>query len=393
MKWTEENIRRLLACRTDQELAQAFPGYKLESLRRLQRRYREEAVSREPSLYDVGEVERLREEVKRLREYIRQTSKEAAESQAIANAIREVVKSRPAVAAPRPPKLRQEVEVESAVLVLSDFHYGEVVSEEETGGIAVYSPAICEARFAYTIEKAIQMAKEKLRSYHFPKLYVFALGDWVSGLTIKEIEISNEMGVVEQALLCAEMVEKGLLQLCQSFEQVVFVGVAGNHSRVKTEKYFKLKQVESYDYLIYKILEQRLARQPNLIFHIPRSFWAIERVENTRFMLMHGDQVRSWMGMPWYGLQREYLKWRALAESFVGGFDNLVVGHFHSPNRITIQRNEIIINGSLKGGDEFSLGAISAATDPVQFFFGVHPRRGITWEFRVNSKDVNGGAK
>jgi len=66
----------------------------------------------------------------------------------------------------------------------------------------------------------------------------------------------------------------------------------------------------------------------------------------------------------------------------------MVVGHFHSPNVLNIQRSKLIMNGSPKGGDEFSLGAMTAASDPVQYIFGVHNKYGLTWNFPINSCEV-----
>lgn len=53
MKWETDDIKKLLACRDEQELKAAFPGYSLETLRRYQRRFRnkqptEDTLGKEP---------------------------------------------------------------------------------------------------------------------------------------------------------------------------------------------------------------------------------------------------------------------------------------------------------------------------------------------------------
>jgi len=45
---------------------------------------------------------------------------------------------------------------------------------------------------------------------------------------------------------------------------------------------------------------------------------------------------------------------------------------------------EILLNGSVIGSNEYSLGALTLASKPYQLFFGVHKNKGIT--FRYNLK-------
>lgn len=346
----------------------------------------------EQTFEEIGQVEKLKEEVSRLRKMLKEKAKTSAEEAAVAQAIREVVPTRKPVSVPRKVKNNGEKDVESAILMLGDLHYGEVVDESATGGINVYNIDICERRFDYTIEMAVKMAKQKLVSYHIPRLYVFGLGDWISGLIIEDIDRYNEVQVMEQCFGCAEMAERGLLALCQEFEEVVFVGVGGNHARLRPQTYFKMKQVESFDYLIYKLLEQRLKDQPNLKFVIPRAFWSVVDVEGFRFMVTHGDMFKtpSWGGTPYYGLQKDYYRWRSMLEQEGMGFLYMVTGHLHLPTRgLPYGKGEFVINGSLKSGsDEYSLATQRGGTSATQYFIGVHKRFGYTWTFPIKSDHI-----
>lgn len=399
-KWTPEENETLLSCTNPDgsfnlELALTKFSHREtrpETLSRRWRKLRQTAPAQQESEETFGgwhgKFLLLQEQHNQLRSKMREQSKRNASVEAMVEAIEETVPTRDPVPVPKPLKVNGDVDTEDVVLCLGDFHYGEVVDPEETGGIAVYNIDVAQARLEHTIDTAIKMAKEKLRGgYHLPRLYVFGLGDWVSGIIHDELEISNEVQIVSQVLESGELLEEALLKLCQHFEEVIFVGVVGNHGRVKQERYFKGKAINNYDFLVYKMVAKALKNQPNLTMRIPKSFWHIEAVQGHRYLLMHGDVIRQWMGMPWYGMQREYLKWRALAESFVGGFDDLVIGHFHNPNIVTIQRDEIIVNGAFKGGDDYSLG-IGVACDPIQLMWGVHPRRGRTWTFQINSADI-----
>ena len=303
-----------------------------------------EPLSDEEQFSQDSDVLRLTDENARLKRLYKMATRDTSHTEAIEKAIHEYVKTAPVVRAPKPVHTNGDTEVETGVLLLGDIHVGEVVDEGETGGIAVYDTDIARRRLMYTVETAVKMAKEHLRGGYLVKdIEVFGLGDFVSGIIHKELEVTNEQGIVEQVMVAAEMLSEALLLLCQHFETVVFTGVVGNHGRVEMHKYFKMKARNNYDRLVYLIVEKMLANQPNLTMNIPVSFWTIRQVGGLRFLIMHGDQVKSWMGFPFYGLNRGYMKMRSLLEGYGSGFDTMICGHFHTPNIFTVQRDEVIV--------------------------------------------------
>lgn len=395
--WSDEQVATLLACETDDDLRAAFPDKTIKNLRRRQQEFKKNlhiAVSREAEPRELisrdRKIARLEEEVRLLRRNYKAQTRETAGMDALVEAIYSVVPEMPkAIVPPKYKPKGKEIEDESAVLCLGDWHYGQVVDPEQNGGISAYNVVIARDRIRFTIDTAIKLATEKLQGYRFNNLYVFGLGDWVSGIIHKELEITNEIVIVEQILEVSNLLAEALLKLAMVFPHVHFVNVVGNHGRVEAKPYWDNKAINNYDYLVGKIVERQLAKQPNITFNLPKSFWALQEVENTRFLVTHGDSVKGWGGIPFYGLQRLYTKMRTLQQDYGADFHHIVCGHLHNPNEFTIVRHKMFINGALVGGDPFSIGAISAACDPVQLFFGVHPRRGITWRFPITSLDIN----
>jgi hypothetical protein len=422
IRWTEDAIDRLLGCTTDDELMRAFPGRELVYLRRQQMAFRAKrnaeqhssarqsrgnlalAPSDEPSeipgfVGDEAEddeeaaleslkdrqISRLKDEINRLRRLYKAQTKDSAGIEALVGAIHDTVPTMRPVRVPRYVKPAPEIEEESLVLLLGDLHIGEVVDPEQTAGISVFNVDIARQRVRHTIDTAISIAKDKLSNYRFQKINVFLLGDLVSGIIHDELRVNDEVGIVGQCIEAVDIIAEAILKLCQVFPEVHVASVVGNHGRVSEEKYFKGKATNNYDYLVSKMLEKFLAAQSNLTWNIPKSFFTVETVENESFLLLHGDVVKSWMGIPFYGLQRAYLKWRALHADYGFPFKHMIVGHYHNPNMMSIIRYKLIINGCIKGGDEYSIGAISAACDPSQTLFGVHPRKGITHYWEINS--------
>ena len=408
MRWDGENLEKIQELayyttdpRFEEKAAELFPNIPVSHLRgAIDNLSRLRKIQRgNPPDLPPGEVinesanDRLHarkdEEIARLRKLYKAQTSGAAKNEALLEAINAILPEYDPVPVPPKMKLGKDIEVEELILLLGDLHFGEIVSSDETGGISSYNLDIAKRRFDYTIEKAIVIAKEKQKGFHYKKLNVFLLGDLISGLIHDELRVSNEEGVVRQMLFAIEILSAGILRLCQEFETVNVASVVGNHGRVQESYYFKQKANNNFDYLVSKMLEKLTKQQRNLTWNIPESFWAVEEVGGQKFLLMHGDMVKSWNQIPFYGLDRLYKKWRTLADDYGLGFNHLVIGHFHNPNVFTVVRGKMYINGSLKGGDEYSIGAISAACDPIQLMFGVNPgRRGHTSLWELNSGHI-----
>ncbi len=335
-----------------------------------------------------GKIEYLESELKDYKRKYKDVTKEKAELDQLVTSLNDVADEREPIPVPALPEKDGKTD-EHVIFMVGDIHMGEVVDVEATGGISSYNVRIADARMDYTTNKAISIVRDKLGGgYRFPKAHIFLMGDMVSGSIHEELEITNELTEIEAVFHVVDKLEKLIEMFCQYFPEVQVDCIVGNHGRTKKKKFFKQRVKKDYDFMVYKMLQREMKPQTNLKINVPLSYWTVVNVNGRNFFLTHGSQVRSWMGIPFYGLQREFLKWKSLSESYGKHFDDMVVGHFHSPNVLNIQRSKLIMNGSPKGGDEFSLGAMTAASDPVQFIFGVHEKYGLTWNFSINSCEI-----
>ena len=99
----------------------------------------------------------------------------------------------------------------------------------------------------------------------------------------------------------------------------------------------------------------------------------LAEVAGWRFLLEHGDLFKSWMGIPFYGIQRGRGREAVRRMNTDLGFHYQAIGHWHVP---TMLEGSTIINGSLSGTSEFDHGAGRHA-NPAQVAFMVHPTRGL----------------
>ena len=292
----------------------------------------------------------------------------------------------------RTPKATRRTTVESAVLLNSCYHIGETVDPLQMGGLNAYDFDIFTRRFQQLIDTTLSFTQENLRGYKFDELWFVHLGDAVSGIIHKELETSNCLNIVEQVTLGACVVAQGIRELCAVFPRVIFLGLPGNHGRTEQKYYFKNKSQVNWDHVFYNYLALFLRDQPNITFRLPFSFWAGFSIKNWFFHASHGDTIKSWNGIPFYGLNREVAKWSQIAAARGQFYHYYIRSHFHTRGSMQTDIGENILNGSLIGAGEYSI-AIPGVSDPTQTLFGVHARHGKTWELPISVKDCPARAR
>jgi hypothetical protein len=280
----------------------------------------------------------------------------------------------------RAPQVRKETTTkEIATLLLGDLHIGEKVSREEVYGFGEYNFDIFAKRLKFLSESIKSITMRKLKGYWIDKLVIFGLGDMVSGRIHEEI-IENAEDIVFQVMNGAFVTAQFVLELSKMFKEIEIDGVLGNHGRVKQRVYYKKRYV-NWDYMFYQMLGMFLANNDRIKCNFPKSFFLVKKIHNWSFLVLHGDQIRSWMRIPWYGIER--MMWR-LGDLLQGKGINVhyrVLGHFHNTGELDKVPGEMVINGSMIGGTEYSLINMAAFDRPTQLFFGVHEDIGMTWRY------------
>ncbi|GAF73430.1 unnamed protein product, partial [marine sediment metagenome] len=102
----------------------------------------------------------------------------------------------------------------------------------------------------------------------------------------------------------------------------------------------------------------------------------------------HGDDIKSWGGIPFYGINRSAAKWLGIEAVQKRYFQYFVLGHFHSKGILQSPTGEKIINGSMVGSGEY--GITMDFAHPLQLLFGVHQKYGKTWELSINPSFATG---
>ena len=137
----------------------------------------------------------------------------------------------------------------------------------------------------------------------------------------------------------------------------------------------KNKVFDNYEWLIYQFISRHYKDDKRITMLIPDGPDAIFTIYDKGFLLTHGDQFRGGSGISgiftplMLGRARKQQKSQAIKKNF----DVMMIGHFHQ----YIHTNQLIVNGSIKGYDEFANEFNFSFERPQQALFINHPRNGM----------------
>jgi hypothetical protein len=286
----------------------------------------------------------------------------------------EVIKELPKLKRLQPPVVRKgDLTPESWVIVLSDWHYGQLVKAVEVGGLSEYNPCIARKRLQLLADRIIRFLE-----YHPNRpteIVIATLGDMVDGSILRGNQQSNiEFGVCKQVIEGVEIISDFIILLSAHFQKIRFYGVYGNHARL-TPNPKDAPPSENFDLLMYHFIQQRLKEIKGITVDYTEAQHMVVEINKHNFWLDHGDTVRGWAGYPYYGADRQKNNVQAMLQMFSEKADYMLMGHHHRLGYF----NNIVANGSFVGGDLFSIGKLRRMGIAEQMLFGVNEKHGIVW--------------
>lgn len=266
-------------------------------------------------------------------------------------------------------------------LFLSDLHHGEVVVASQIGGVNRYNLTIARDRMEYTVRTAIHLLQILDRDMDYPGIVVPLGGDMISGNIHDELVATNEVNIMPALMDLFENLISALTLLADTFGNVFLPCVSGNHGRNTKKTWSKDRNATSFDWLLYQMLARHFKDDKRLQFYIPDGSDALYRIFNLRYLLTHGDQFKAGdsiigpIGPLFRGNQKKLARNQAVDQAY----DVMMCGHWHQ--YIHVER--LIVNGSMKGYDEYAAQGNFGFEPPRQALFLTHPRYGITYRMPV----------
>lgn len=331
--------------------------------------------------YKPSETDLLKDKVRQLENIIRINKKDNLSEHYVREKIIKLTSQNPT-----PPKWLSDVNSYDnweavPTIFLSDIHWGEVVDPNQIGGINEYNLEIAQERLRHTVSTAINLLE--MIDGEYPGIVVALGGDMLSGDIHEELSESNEKPMMPVFLDLYENMIWVIKQFADQYGNVFVPCVTGNHSRTTRKPRAKSRNFTNFDWLLYTLLEKYFEKDSRIQFCIPDGPDALYKVYNTKYLLTHGDQFRggdSMIGALGPVTRGDHKK-RSRNGQIGLDYDCMLIGHWHQ----LIQMQRLIINGSLKGYDEYANANNFGFEPPRQALWLTHPSNGIIMSMAVNS--------
>ncbi len=330
------------------------------------------------------------EQIRRLEKELKQAQSESADSAAIKRIIGGIASKTSKLKIPSwMVKTKPPSSPGVPLLFLSDLHWGEVVHSSQINGVNTYNTQIAHDRLKAAITGAFTLLDIVSQGENnYPGIVIPLGGDMVSGDIHEELAESNDMHTIPTVLdLHTQLV--GLIRAAaDKYGHVFCPCVSGNHGRNTKKIRAKDRNHTSFDWLLYQLLARHFEGDKRITFYIPDGSDASFSIYGTKYLLTHGDQFRG--GDSMIGclgpITRGDHKKRSRNAQIDLSYDVMICGHWHQYIHLT----KLIVNGSLKGYDEFAYTCNFGFERPQQALWITHPVHGITFRMPVYvDKDKN----
>ena len=272
--------------------------------------------------------------------------------------------------------------VESLVMHISDEHADQIVEPHRVGGLETYNFGVALARAERFVDKTLSIVRTTLANYSFPELWILAYGDHVNGEIHDSTNHSEFRNAYDNSIACGQMHALMIRDLAPYFPVIKILYLAGNHGR-RTKKKDYHNPRNNWDYLVARTAEMLCIDIPNAEFLIPDSNSYTFGINGWNFCAFHGDDIRSWNGIPHYGIERKTRRLTAVHSAQGRQIHYFVMGHFHSRSSIEHPSGEILMNGAWKATDEYAYENLGLTTKPSQLLHGVGKSYGVSFRFPV----------
>ena len=256
----------------------------------------------------------------------------------------------------------EEPEEKSAILTLSDFHFGLTINEFNN----TYNPEVFEERLDKLLGKTIEYLKlNKIKT-----LYVLGLGDYISGIIHTTIRIENRENIIQQIVKMSEYLFQ-FLTILGEYVEVYYYDVTDNHSRVFPDK-DESSNDDNFSLFIRWYLEARFASNENI--HIMRNEFSNEigtlQIYGRNYGFTHGHRDKMTEIVQNFSL---------MTKKF---YDGIFMAHSHHFEENEIHGTYIYMNGTLSGVDAYA-NNIRKTSNPSQNLFIVSPEEGIECQYLI----------
>jgi hypothetical protein len=284
---------------------------------------------------------------------------------------------------PAPPVVwpeNREGSAQSAVLLLSDTHIGQVVHSDQTLGFGGYNFEVFLSRLK-RLEQAVYSILNDHVTTPIQELVIPILGDMIHGNLAHAVEAGQRNTLFNQFYSAGHALAQFLRNLSTLAPKLRIYTAVGNHTRWGTQRKMPTdNRYSNLDSFLYAYIQALLQDLPNIEWRIDKQPFAVFEVQGWTFWCGHGDNLRGGdkaLGIPAHAIGRSIgstMGLRAKAGQPLVNF--FCTGHLHRPIQLPHTLGEFLVNGGFPGVDGYGLAEGFQAYPPAQKFFLMHPRFG-----------------
>jgi hypothetical protein len=280
--------------------------------------------------------------------------------------------------------LGRKFPAEHANMVFGDWHIGEKITKEESGGLAEYDMAIARRRLERCVASQAEIVGiQNAGGIPIKHCNVWLLGDIVTGEKIfKGQHAYIDAYTADQVVYAKNLLGEVLLNMLSIYDTISCHCVVGNHGRMGEKG--EGPTWNNFDYLLYNWTADLLKNYPQIKWNIPRSWFTIAEPMGWKVCLSHGDDVKMFQRIPWYGLERDVNDMSAMLWDIEQSPPNYwLYAHFHTMEQAEQVHGERLMNGSVVGGSMLSAKALKRVSRPSQTYFQLSKSKGITARYSL----------
>ena len=263
------------------------------------------------------------------------------------------------------------------VVMVTDWHIGEVIDSSGVDGLNSYDPNIAMERLGKLTHKTVNLLTQHMVKPDYPGIIVCLGGDLVSGDIHDELVSTNGCTTYEAIQYAFSGLTNMIKEFKAAFGNVVVFSVPGNHGRSTKKPWAKHMAKTNADWLIASLLEREFTDDGNVDIVNSANESLAFSVYGTKFNLTHGAQYRGGHGFLGSAapILRGNIKRKAALSSSGREYDIMLMGHHHT----YVALQNVICGGSIVGYSEYAKVNDFPYEPPTQAMFVVHPDHGITF--------------
>ena len=232
-----------------------------------------------------------------------------------------------------------------AILMLSDWHYGALCDSQWN----YYDTNVAKER----AEQLVAKTQSYILSLGVTDLIVEINGDMCEGMINIGNRVASEESVVEQIINVSKLLSKCILSLKPYVNSIKVVTTLGNHGRLTPNRKEQADERENFEMLIPEFLRLTLGDDIPIITSQGLDFVKYE-FDDKIICLSHGhhDKAKS-------AIDNMIRVYKVVP-------DEIHLGHWHHMSDLNDSNIHVVVNGSIKGVDDFGLKATRCTTQPSQ---------------------------